>query len=189
MVYQHRFVASLLVLWTQLAFAQTPSFTRADSLRGMWSPERSCYDVTFYHLDVKIDPAQQSIAGSNKIAFKVVNDFDKIQVDLFQNMAIEKIVLDGKTDLTFTREHNAVFVAFPKRLAKGEQHAIQIFYNGKPQVAKRPPWDGGFTWTQDAAGNPWAVVTCQGTGASLWWPNKDHQADEPDSMMINIAVP
>jgi aminopeptidase N len=179
----------LLLFWAQLAFGQTSSFTRADTLRGMWSPERSCYDVTFYHLDVKIDPAQHSIAGSNTIAFEVVTAANRIQVDLFDNMNIEKIVLDGKTDLTFTREFNAVFIAFPKPLVKGRQHSIRIFYNGKPQVARRPPWDGGFTWTQDAAGNPWVVVTCQGTGASLWWPTKDHQADEPDSMMICIAVP
>jgi aminopeptidase N len=60
-----------------------------------------------------------------------------------------------------------MFIAFPRLLVKGKQHAIQIFYNGKPPVARRPPWDGGFTWTQDSTGNPWVVVTCQGTGASL----------------------
>ncbi len=77
---------------------------------------------------------------------------------------------------------------FPKAL-KGTRHALTVYYSGKPIVARRPPWDGGFTWDHDAQGNPWVVVTCEGTGASLWWPNKDHQSDEPDNMTISVTVP
>lgn len=171
------------------AQSQTNDFTRADSLRGMLTPLRTCYDITYYHLDVRIDPATQSLSGSNRIHFKVVDDFEKMQIDLFDNMTIEKILLDDDKPATFTREFNAVFIQLPETLRKDSQHAVTIYYSGNPTVAKRPPWDGGFTWEHDKAGNPWVVVTCQGTGASLWWPNKDHQADEPDSMMISIAVP
>jgi aminopeptidase N len=155
----------------------------------MLTPLRTCYDITYYHLDVRIDPATQSLRGSNRIVFKVVEDFEKMQVDLFDNMAVEKIVLDDNQPATSTREFNAVFVQLPETLPKNFQHAVTIYYSGNPIVAKRPPWDGGFTWERDQAGNPWVVVTCQGTGASLWWPNKDHQADEPDSMTISVTVP
>jgi aminopeptidase N len=164
-------------------------FTRADSLRGMLSPERTCYDLTYYHLDVKVNPADKSIRGSNSIHFRVVNAFDRMQIDLFKNMEIEKIVLDDGPPVPFTREFNAVFVNLPGTLDKGSLHHIKVFYGGIPTAAKNPPWEGGLTWTKDSTGNPWVVVTCQGTGASLWWPNKDHQADEPDSMLMSITVP
>ena len=112
-----------------------------------------------------------------------------VQVDLFENMEINKIKLDGKHKLKFEREFNAVFIEMSGILPKGSFHQIKIEYEGNPVAAKRPPWDGGFIWSKDSVGNPWVAVTVQGTGASLWWPNKDHQSDEPDSMMISISVP
>jgi aminopeptidase N len=163
--------------------------TRADTLRGMLTPLRTCYDVRYYHLDIKIDPSNQSIEGSNTILFSVVSSFDTMQVDLFDNMKIESITLDEGKPATFKREYNAVFVQLPVRLDSGSVHTLRIGYSGKPIVAKRPPWEGGFAWEHDKDGNPWVVVTCQGTGASLWWPNKDQQADEPDSMLISVTVP
>jgi aminopeptidase N len=180
-----------IVLSASWAFAQpkAPTFTRADTLRGMLSSERTCYDLTYYHLDVKVSPADQSVRGSNDIHFKVVTSFNRMQIDLFKNMEIENIVLDDGPTVPFNREFNAVFVNLPKVLDKGSLHHVKVFYGGIPTVAKNPPWDGGLTWTKDSSGNPWVVVTCQGTGASLWWPNKDHQADEPDSMLMSITVP
>ena len=189
---QNRLIVLLgFVISVSIALAQPKplTFTRADSLRGMLSPERTCYDLTYYHLDVKVNPADQSIRGSNSIHFKVVTSFNRMQIDLFNNMEIEKIVLDGGPAVPFTREFNAVFVNLPRLIDKGSLHEIKVFYGGNPTVAKNPPWGGGLTWTKDSSGNPWIVVTCQGTGASLWWPNKDHQADEPDSMLMSITVP
>ncbi|MCO4292755.1 M1 family metallopeptidase [Solitalea sp. MAHUQ-68] len=163
-------------------------FTRADTLRGTLSPERSCYDVSFYHLDIKIDPSTKSIEGYNDIRFKTVKEFKRMQVDLFQNMKVDKIVWNNH-ELKYTREFGAVFIDFPEKVAAGTTQTLRFYYSGNPIVAKRAPWDGGFVWTKDKAGDTWAGVACQGTGASLWWPNKDHQSDEPDSMMISIAVP
>jgi aminopeptidase N len=179
----------MLTFFCALSQPKPPVFTRADSLRGMLSPERICYDLTYYHLDVKVNPADQTVRGSNDIYFKAVTAFNRMQIDLFKNMEIEKIVLDNGPTVPFVREFNAVFVTLPKLLEKNSVHHIKVFYGGMPTVAKNPPWDGGLTWTKDSSGNPWVVVTCQGTGASLWWPNKDHQADEPDSMLMSITVP
>jgi aminopeptidase N len=165
------------------------SLTRADTLRGMLTPLRTCYDVLYYHLNVRVDPEHQSLSGSTTIRFAVVSDFTTLQVDLFPNMDIQQILLDGKAKLAFSREFGAVFVRFPETMKHGTVREITVEYGGKPTVAKNPPWDGGFTWAHDSTGNPWVVVTCQGTGASLWWPNKDHQADEPDSMLISVTVP
>jgi aminopeptidase N len=165
------------------------SFTRADSLRGGLTPLRTCYDVTFYDLSITVDTVSRSIAGSNTITFIVKNEFDLMQVDLFENMKIDRIIFDGRTTLRFERELNAVYVHFPQTLKANKIHSITIYYAGTPQEAKRPPWEGGFTWARDAENNHWIAVTCQGLGASSWWPNKDHQSDEPDSMRMSVAVP
>ncbi len=184
------FFILLIAFQTQAQLGKKQTiFTRKDSLRGTLSPPRTCYDVHYYHLDVKIDPESKTIVGSNSIHFEVMEDTDLLQVDLFENMNIEDIRLNGKLKLNFKREFNAVFIDLPNKLEKGSFHLIKIEYSGSPVVAKRPPWDGGFIWEKDSVGNPWIAVTCQGTGASLWWPNKDHQSDEPDSMLISVTVP
>jgi len=187
-------VIFLFTLISLNVFAQEPShynwgpFTRADTLRGMLTPLRTCYDVTFYHPDIKINPADSSIKGSNTIRFKVVTPFQKMQVDLFPNMNVDKILFENGKECKYTREFGAVFITLPEKLESGE-HQIVFYYSGKPQVAQRPPWDGGFIWKKDKEGNPWVCVTCQGTGASLWWPNKDHQSEEADSTLLSITVP
>lgn len=180
---------------TTILSAQEPShynwgpFTRADSLRGYLSPLRTCYDVTYYHLNIAVDPATQSISGSNTIRFRVVTPFKRMQVDLFANMNVDSIESEDGTLLKYSREFGAVFIDLPQELEQGTENQIVFYYSGKPQVAKNPPWDGGFIWKTDKEGNPWVMVTCQATGASLWWPNKDHQSDEPDSMMLSVTVP
>jgi aminopeptidase N len=190
-----RLVVFFLALVTaSLSIAQTKpevrTFTHADSLRGSLSPARTCYDVRYYHLDIRIDPGARTIAGSTSIVFDVVSPFTKMQVDLFANLSIDTIFLDeSREPVTFTRDSNAFFISFPLPLQGGTHHTVRIAYSGRPIAASNPPWDGGFSWADDSAGNPWVAVTCQGTGASCWWPNKDHQSDEPDSMLISVTIP
>ncbi len=172
-----------------LLSSTNPPPTRAEMLRGALSPARTCYEVTSYHINIRVDPTEKTIRGSNRIGFKAVEDFDTLQLDLFTNLAIEKIVLDDAVEATCTREFDAVFVKFPAFIPKDSRHALTVFYGGKPQVAKRPPWSGGVTWEHDAAGNPWVCVTCEGTGASVWWPNKDHPSCRPADVTISITVP
>jgi len=164
------------------------TFTRADSLRGMLTPLRTCYDINYYHLSVKIDIDKKFIDGSNEFNFTAAADFTKLQFDLFDNLKVDKVVYQGN-ELPFTREFNAVFVTFPKAIKKGSKDKFVVYYSGNPVIARRPPWDGGFIFTKDRSGNPWVSVACQGFGASSWWPNKDHQSDEVDSLLISISVP
>ncbi|HYG39869.1 MAG TPA: M1 family metallopeptidase [Cytophagales bacterium] len=178
----------LIYLQAYTQVNNTKTFTRADSLRGMLTPLRTCFDVKFYHLDIKVDPATKYIEGSNKVVFQVLEPSDKIQLDLFENLAISKIIYKGE-ELRFTREFNAVFIDFPEKLEQGAIGEITVFYQGNPIVAEKPPWDGGFVWSKDKDGNPWVGVACEGIGASIWWPNKDHLSDEPDSMLISTTVP
>ncbi|MDB5020830.1 MAG: peptidase [Pedobacter sp.] len=163
-------------------------FTKADTLRGMLTPLRTCYNINYYHLDVKIDIDRKSITGSNEFQFTAMQDFNKLQFDLFSNLKVDRVLYQGK-ELPFTREFNAVFVTFPKQIKKATREKFTVFYSGSPVIANNPPWDGGFIYSKDKGGNPWISVACQGLGASSWWPTKDHQSDEVDSMLISITVP
>jgi aminopeptidase N len=164
------------------------TFTRADSLRGGQPAARTCYDINYYHLDVKLDVAQRAISGSNLFRFTATRDFTRLQFDLFANLAVDKVTYHGRP-LAFTREANAVFVTFPQAIKQGTRDEFTVAYSGQPTVAKKAPWDGGMVFTQDAQGQPFVATACQGVGASIWWPCKDQQADEVDSMLISISVP
>ncbi|SFF05426.1 M1 family metallopeptidase [Thermoflexibacter ruber] len=175
---------------SQSLFAQENplSFTHQDSLRGTLFPERACYDVTFYDLNLKIHPESQTIKGYNEIHYKASQDFQVLQIDLFENLQIDRI-LQGSNLLKFKREGNATFVYFPEKQKQGSTNSIKVYYQGKPQIARRPPWEGGLTWTKDKEGNDWIAVSCEGLGASVWFPNKDHLSDEPDSIRLYFEVP
>ena len=171
-----------------IGFAQE-SFTRKDSLHGGLRIERTCYNVLRYDLNIKINPTEKFIVGYNDITFKVLENTTKLQLDLFENMSIDSIVLNQKK-ISYSREFDAVFLTIPMALAKDSEHKISFYYSGKPIIAKRAPWDGGFVFKKDTAGKDWVAVAVQGTGASLWYPCKDSQTDEPDNgATIKVAVP
>jgi len=179
----------ILIFLLTLAFVgQAQEFSRKDSLRGNLTPIRTCYDVTFYDLKVMIDEQEKSIERShNIIHFTALTDFSWFQIDLASNMEVQIIEFE-KSQLEFSREFDAVYVYFNREVKKGEQLSIKVWYGGYPRVAVNAPWDGGFSWKKDSNGNPWIGVSCQGLGASVWWPNKDHQSDEPDSMRITCTA-
>lgn len=168
--------------------AQTKMFTHQDTLRGAISKEREWWDLKFYHLEVRVNPGDSSLTGKNSVRYKVIKPYNVMQIDLQPPLRITKITQDN-SQLKFTNDGNAYFVKLDKKQKKGALNEIQISYEGKPKVAKNPPWSGGVSWKKDSKGNDYISTTCQGDGASLWWPCKDHQSDEPDSMLISITVP
>ncbi|MBK6700322.1 MAG: M1 family metallopeptidase [Saprospiraceae bacterium] len=176
---------SFLSLLSFYGIAQKPVFELKDSLRGSLRLERT-YDVKHYDLNLTIDPDHKFIKGSNAITLTSMADMEEIQLDLFENMKILKISKDKK-ELVYRRIYNAVFIANP--LKSGESCTIIVEYEGNPTMAKNAPWDGGFVWSKDMDKMDWIGVACEGDGASLWWPNKDHLADEPESMDMYFTVP
>ncbi len=181
------FIIGLTILGFQTVFSQ--NFTRRDSLQGGLRLERTCYDVQRYDLNIKINPDEKTIVGYNEIAFKVVENSSKIQIDLFENMQIDSIIYNNKK-LEYKREFDAVFINFPNGLTANSSEKIRFYYSGKPKVAKNAPWDGGFVFKKDKQGKHWIGVAVQGTGASLWYPVKDSQTDEPDlGSTIKVEVP
>ncbi|MCL9770318.1 M1 family metallopeptidase [Flavobacterium sp. HXWNR69] len=180
-------IITITLLFVDFIQAQ---FTRKDSLQGGFHFERTCFDVLRYDLDIWIDPEKKWIYGYNDITFKVVKPTKKIQIDLFDNMKIGGITESNFGKLEYTREENAVFVNFSSQLVPDSIYTIRFMYSGNPKIAKNAPWDGGFVFTKDNNGKDFIGVAVQGKGASLWYPVKDSQSDEPDfGASIKVAVP
>lgn len=176
---------SLLLLLTVSVQAQ---FTRADSLRGSITPERSWWDLTYYHLDIEVDPETKFIKGSNTVQYKVLEPYQRMQIDLQAPLKITRVTQHDR-QLKVVKEGNAHFITLIHPQQKGQINEIIIEYEGNPRVSPNPPWSGGVTWQKDSNDNHFIATSCQGDGASLWWPNKDHMYDEVDSMFISVTVP
>nr|MBP8824743.1 M1 family metallopeptidase [Flavobacteriales bacterium] len=166
--------------------------THADTLRGTNGPFRSWWDATHYDVTVQPHFAAKRIEGTTRISFRALENGQRMQVDLQPPLEIHSMTLateGGETDVPFTREGNVAWVELPQPLQAGSRAALTIRYGGVPREARNPPWDGGWIWATDPAGNPWMSVACQGLGASVWYPCKDIQSDEPDSAALHIVVP
>jgi aminopeptidase N len=163
-------------------------FTRQDTLRGSVTPERSWWDLVYYHLDIKVNPSDSTISGMNTVAYKVINPAGIMQIDLQEPMQLTGAIQNG-ISLKFSREGNVYWICMNGTLEKGKIYSVILYFEGKPRVSTRPPWVGGITWNKDKNGLPFIASACQGDGASLWWPCKDHMYDEPDSMLISVNVP
>jgi aminopeptidase N len=164
-----------------------PVIEQKDVLQGSLSAERTCFDVIFYDLTVKIIPETKSIEGKNIICFRTLTNTRSVQIDLFPEYKITNIIWNDK-QLNYTRNFGAIFIDFSEELIAGSQQVVVIEYNGIPRQAPKPPWNGGFVW-EKVKGRHHIGVACEHLGASSWWPNKDHLSDKPDSMRINIQVP
>jgi aminopeptidase N len=165
-----------------------PVFTHADTLRGSITPERAWWDATFYDLHVRVNPADSSISGYNSITYRISRKAREMQIDLQLPLVVDSMVQDG-AKLTARRDSNAFFVRLVAPQPVGSTKKISVYYHGRPVVAVRPPWDGGFVWARDSLTRPWIVTANEGTGASVWWPNKDIYSDEPDSQRVAITIP
>jgi aminopeptidase N len=163
-------------------------FSHADTLRGSNGPARSWWDVTFYDLHVTVRPADSTIRGFNGITYRVLRPGQELQIDLQVPLVADSMVQAGRR-LAVRRDSNAFFATLPAAQKPGETHAVTVYYHGRPTIARRPPWDGGLIWATDSAGHQWIATANEGLGASVWWPNKDYLADEPDSQRIAITVP
>lgn len=182
------FVLLFVFIASSVSAQQYGEFTRQDTLRGSVTPEREWWDLTFYHLNINTNPADSTIEGYVLIRYDVLKPHNLMQVDLQPPMEITRITQDGD-ELDYVRDGNAFFVSMDKKQVRGASNEIKVYYEGSPKISRRPPWDDGLTWTHDKNGNNLYTTTCQGGGASIWWPCKDHMYDEPDSMRFSVTTP
>ena len=178
----------ILLLIVEISLAQKNVFDRQDTLRGSITKERIWWDLTHYDLNIKVNTKDKTISGYNTVKYTVLEEKQTMQIDLQEPMQITKIVENG-SEIMFTREGNVFFLQLKKTQKVGDQNEVSIYYEGKPVISKRPPWSGGFTWKKDSKGQDFIATSCQGDGASMWWPCKDHMYDEPENMKISITTP
>lgn len=170
-------------------FAQSSYYTKDDTLRGSITPQRAWWDLTFYRLNVRVDPGEKKIAGSNEIHYIVLEPAQVLQIDLQPPLKLERAEQDGQSLQVTQQGQNAYFIELKKEQRKGSRQSLTVWYSGMPKTARHAPWDGGFSWDTDRDGQPFVATSCQGLGASVWWPCKDHPYDEPDSQAISVTVP
>ena len=187
-IYSLIFYLLLLSSYSNLSYSQDYNFTKQDTLRGSITPERSWWDLAYYHLNISVKPDEKKLIGSNTITYNVLKSSKKMQIDLQPPLKITKIEQNGKL-LNFESIGNAHFVQLVDKQKKGSTNSIKVYYEGNPKEAIRAPWDGGLSWKRDSNGKHFIATSCQGIGASIWWPNKDHMYDEVDSMLISVNVP
>lgn len=186
--FKYFLTVSVLVLISYTISAQDKQFTRQDTLRGSVTPEREWWDLKYYNLDIAVRPADSTITGSNTVYYEVLRPHNRMQIDLQPPMNLSRAVQNGVA-LSFKREGNVYWIDIAEEQVPGRVYSIILSYGGRPKVSNRPPWTGGITWKKDKNGNPFIATACQGDGASMWWPCKDHMYDEPDSMLISVNVP
>lgn len=163
-------------------------FTEQDTLRGSITPERAWWNLNYYHLDIEVNPDEKFISGSNTIRYEVLDSKDVLQIDLQPPLKILQATQDGEA-LNIESNGNAHFIHLKKKQNKGDFNEVVVDYSGNPIEAANAPWDGGFSWKKDSNDKHFVATSCQGLGASVWWPNKDHMYDEVDSMLISVKVP
>ncbi len=182
------FIALLFLAGAASSFSQAAAqnlVSHANLLKGAYGRYRSNNHVVSYHLDVRVDPVAKTIAGKNTIRLKMLRDDSRIQLDLVDEFHIDKIAL-GPQELQYERDGTAVFVDFPQKLEAGKTYDIVFAYSGHPK--ERGPWSG-IEFGKDPSGHDWITTSCEGIGASSWWPNKDQWRDKCESMQISVAIP
>jgi aminopeptidase N len=182
------FLLIILVILPVLSFSQNVKFTHQDTLRGTIGPARSWWDLIYYHLDITVNPGDSTINGTNTVYYRVIKPAGVMQIDLQPPLVLQKAEQDGKL-LEIVKDGNAHFIHMADKQETGMIKSVILTYGGRPKVAVRPPWQGGITWKRDKNNLPFIASSCQGAGASLWWPCKDHMYDETDSMLISVTVP
>lgn len=178
----------IVLLFSNVLLGQRREFTMQDTLRGSITEERKWWDLAYYHLDISVDPSDSTIEGSNTVGYRVLEPGQVMQIDLQPPLTLRKAEQAGN-ELKITDDGNAHYIHLLSDQKVGQYYEVKLWYGGHPHVALRPPWSGGIQWEHDQNGNPFIATSCQGIGASIWWPCKDHMYDEPDSMLISVNVP
>jgi aminopeptidase N len=174
---------------TQLLAAPANATEHQSKLRGSLTPERTWWDLSHYHLDIKVDPIARTISGSNTMKYKVLENKKRLQIELQAPMVLEKVTQAGQT-LNVIKDGYSYFIETVGEQKIGSEQSLTMYFSGVPVVAKRAPWDGGITWSKDENGIDFIASSNQGIGASIWWPNKDHAYDEPDNgVLMSVEVP
>ncbi|MCA8953551.1 MAG: M1 family metallopeptidase [Planctomycetes bacterium] len=169
-------------------FAVRAAGQRGNVSGGELIAEEACYDVLHYDLVLTVDPVEKAIEGVLTMRARTTAAAARIALDLDPALTVRSVQLDG-SPLPFAHTDGRIWLEPVAALPAERVIEVAVAYGGKPHVAINPPWRGGFTWSETADGKPWIATSCQGEGADLWWPCKDHPSDKPDGIDLHVTVP
>jgi aminopeptidase N len=155
---------------------------------GVLCSEQAAYDVVHYDLSIAVDPEKKSIRGTNVVTVRVLAPMGHLVLDLDRPLTVTRATSGGR-ELSVRRNDGMLSIALESWKAPGDLVSVAVEYAGVPRVAVKAPWDGGFVWAKTASGQPWIATACQGEGADLWWPCKDHPSDKPETMDLRVTIP
>ncbi|MBP7809408.1 MAG: M1 family metallopeptidase [Bacteroidia bacterium] len=180
-------IVALFLLFPFFVLSQS-KYTHADSLKGKITKEREWWNVLHYELHASFNAKDSSVSGVNKTTYKVLSPLQIMHIDLREPMILDSAIQNNKK-CGWKKDGDAYFINLSTEQKANEQNQITFYFHGKPKAAKLPPWDGGLIWKKDKNKNPWISIACQGMAGSVWFPNKDHMYDEPDSVSFFITAP
>lgn len=117
------FMKLVLFLLPVGIYAQT--FTHQDTLRGSITPQRAWWDLSYYRLAVKVNPADSTLSGTNVVGFIAIEPGEVMQIDLQYPMQITKALFEEKP-LSYERVGNAYFIHLPGKINKGEKAEVEL---------------------------------------------------------------
>ncbi|MDR1876258.1 MAG: M1 family metallopeptidase [Flavobacteriaceae bacterium] len=175
-------------LWSQPLSTRSENYTKADTLRGSNTEYRKGWNVKQYAITIEPDFAARSLKGVNIIKFDLGAQ-PVMQIDLQEPMKIDSIFTQDSTPVPFRKEGNFYYLDLTGYFKYNTtNNKLKIYFSGKPVLAKKPPWDGGWIFAKDRNGNHWMTVACEGIGASIWFPCKDYSGDEPEEGALLTIV-
>ncbi|MFD0793836.1 M1 family metallopeptidase [Mucilaginibacter litoreus] len=182
---KYNFTKFFSVAICSLAFSFQAS---AQTSGGKLKPEQAIMDVRHYSIAINCNFEQKSIDGNTTVDVITSQPAKLLVLDLLDSLNVSAVTVNGKKE-SFEHKNGLINISLAKELPAGKA-SIRVAYGGKPRIAKRPPWDDGFTWTQDSTGHPWLAVTAEQTGGKIFFPCKDHPSDEPnEGADMYITVP
>lgn len=181
----------LSLLLAACATSQPPLSSHTLSSGAPRSPDQLNLDFEKADLQLRIEPSTRSIRGDALLTFAARAAVSRLELDLDRNLPIDAIEVDGHPLSTdrWRNPEGRLTIDLPRPLAAGERTAVRVRYHGRPHVAKKAPWDGGFVWSTTSDGQPWVATAVQGEGCDLFWPCIDHPTGKPQLVEERFTVP
>ena len=155
------------------------------------TPEQMAMQFDKADLTLKVMPSDKAIDAVAVLDFTATAPLERLVVELDTLLTISSVQVDGAEVAAdrWSNPEGRLTVALPRPLAVGQKTSLRIAYAGKPRVAPRAPWDGGFVWSTAPTGEPWIATAVQGEGCDIFWPCIDSPHGEPGRVDLHITVP
>jgi aminopeptidase N len=171
-----------LQLHRDMARAKAERFAKMKAAMRAPTAGQADYDVTFYDIDIVLDPTMGTVDGVVTVRARVINAMSVVDLDLANTLTVSQVVSPAGTH-TFTHTDEILSVTLDRTYTTGEEFSLDIYCSGPPDASY-----GAFEF-DTYNGQPMIWSLSEPYGARSWWPCKDTPSDKPDSVNIRVTVP